>query len=127
MKPAPTSGETVGEQRWSRVSERMATEQYAYITTTGRKTRLPRQIEIWFVEANGAIYILAEHGFKTQWVRNIIAKPEVHVRIGKDEWRGTARVLDPDTDSEGYLRARELYRQKYDWGDGLPVEIKLSR
>jgi deazaflavin-dependent oxidoreductase (nitroreductase family) len=102
----------------------MADEQYAYVTTTGRKSGLPRQIEIWFVQSDGFTYILAEHGLKAQWVKNILADPEVRVRIGRDEFQATARVLDPEKDAEAYLHARELSRQKYDWGDGLPVEIK---
>jgi deazaflavin-dependent oxidoreductase (nitroreductase family) len=69
-------------------------EKYVYITTTGRKSGLPRQIEIWFVEADGRIYILAEHGFKAQWVQNVLVNPAIQVRIGQEEWSGTARVLD---------------------------------
>ena len=44
--------------------------QYVYLATTGRKTGLAREIEIWFVEREGRIYILAEHHYKTHWVRN---------------------------------------------------------
>jgi hypothetical protein len=47
----------------------------------GRKTGLPRQIDIWFVEADGRFYIAAEHAYRTQWVRNILSDPRVHVRI----------------------------------------------
>ena len=35
-------------------------DQFLYLTTTGRVSGLPREIEIWFVEANGKYYILAE-------------------------------------------------------------------
>jgi deazaflavin-dependent oxidoreductase (nitroreductase family) len=102
-------------------------ETYAYVTTTGRKSGLPRQIEIWFVEIEGTIYILAERGFKTQWVQNILVNPGVQVKIGDQEWNATASVLDPEKDADKYRRAQELSRQKYDWGDGLPVEIKPRR
>jgi deazaflavin-dependent oxidoreductase (nitroreductase family) len=101
-------------------------EKYAYVTTTGRKSGLPRQIEIWFVATDGKIYILAEHGLKAQWVQNILVNPEVHVKIGDQEWNGTASVLDPEKNADVYIRAQELSRQKYDWGDGLPVEISLG-
>ena len=99
-------------------------EQFAYVTTTGRKTGLQRQIEIWFVEYEGEIYILAEHGLRAQWVKNIMANPQVYVRIGESEWTGTARALDPEKDMEAYVKVRELSRQKFGWGDGMPVEIK---
>jgi deazaflavin-dependent oxidoreductase (nitroreductase family) len=102
----------------------MFEEQYAYVTTTGRKTGLAREIEVWFVEHNDKIYILAEYGFRAQWVKNIIANPHVSVRIGRLEFAGTARVLDPEKDIETYAKVRELSREKTGWGEGMPVEIK---
>src|SRR4051812_5594601 len=99
-------------------------EQFIYITTTGRKTGLPREIEIWFVEFDGLIYILAEHGFKTQWVQNILQNPQISVRLGDQQWKASGRVLDPEKDAERYLKVRELEKAKYGWGDGLPVEIR---
>ena len=102
----------------------MAEEQFAYVTTIGRKSGQPRQIEIWFVQSSGMIYILAEHGLRAQWVQNILSNPAVRVRIGNDESSATARVLDLEKDHELCLSVRELSRQKYDWGDGLPVEIR---
>ena len=98
--------------------------QFLYLTTTGRKTGLPREIEIWFVEADRRFYILAEHGYKAHWVQNIIRDPHVRVRVADELWDGLARALDPDHDSEAYLKARELAREKYGWGEGLPVEIR---
>ena len=49
----------------------------------------------------------------------------MHVRIGDQQWNGLARVLDADQDADGYLKARQLAREKYAWGEGLPVEIRL--
>jgi hypothetical protein len=34
-------------------------------------------------------------------------------------------VLDPESDADTYLKARELAREEFGWGDGLPVEIRL--
>jgi deazaflavin-dependent oxidoreductase (nitroreductase family) len=50
-------------------------EEYLYLTTIGRVSGKPREIEIWFVESGGKFYVLAEHGHKAQWVRNIIKNP----------------------------------------------------
>jgi deazaflavin-dependent oxidoreductase (nitroreductase family) len=102
-----------------------ADTQFLYLTTTGRKTGRPREIEIWFVEGDGRFYILAEHGYKAHWVQNILANPRVHVRIGDQQSNGLARGLDPDQDADAYLRARQFAREKYGWGEGLPVEIRL--
>jgi len=98
--------------------------QFLYLATTGRRTGLPREIEIWFVERNRRFYILAEHGYKAHWIQNILANPRVHVRIGDEQWDGVARVLDPEQDADDYLNARQLARDKYGWGEGLPVEIR---
>ena len=97
--------------------------QYLYLTTTGRRTGLPREIEIWFVHDAGRFYILAEHFHRAQWVQNILAEPRVRVRMADREFTATARVLDAGRDAARYKRAQQLEREKYDWGDGLPVEI----
>lgn len=97
--------------------------QYLYLTTMGRRTGLPREIEIWFVAHAGRFYILAEHFQRAQWVKNIIANPSVQVRIRGREFKATARVLDEQGDADLYQLAQRLEREKYDWGDGLPVEI----
>jgi deazaflavin-dependent oxidoreductase (nitroreductase family) len=98
-------------------------EQFLYLTTTGRRTGLPRLIEIWFVETGGRYYILAEHFHRTHWVRNIMRHPRVHVRLGEREFAASARALDQECDAEAWTRAQTLAREKYGWGDGLPVEI----
>ncbi|MBI5649439.1 MAG: nitroreductase family deazaflavin-dependent oxidoreductase [Chloroflexi bacterium] len=101
----------------------MAEEQLIYLTTIGRKTGLPREIEIWFVACNDKFYILAEHREKTHWVKNIRADPRVRVRVGAREFSATARVLDAERDRVMYENAQRLEREKYGWGAGLPVEI----
>ena len=98
--------------------------QFLYLTTTGRISGLPREIEIWFVASAGKLYVLAEHFYRTQWVRNIQANPRVRVRLGDKEFDATARILDPDVDKAAWELAQHLSSEKYGWGDGLPVEIR---
>ena len=98
-----------------------------YLTTTGRVTGLPREIEIWFVESGGKLYILAEHFRRAHWVRNIEREPRVRVRIGGREYEGAGRVLDEQQDAAAWQRAQSLAREKYGWGEGLPVEITLDQ
>ena len=97
--------------------------EYLYLTTIGRITSQPREIEIWFVESNGKLYILAEQFHDAQWVKNIERNPHVHVRLGARQFEATARVLDSERDQPTWLTAQRLAREKYGWGDGLPVEI----
>ena len=96
---------------------------YLYLTTTGRITGQPREIEIWFVVSEGKLYILAEHFHKAQWVKNIERDPRVRIRLGEREFQATARALDRKRDASAWKTAQQLAREKYGWGDGLPVEI----
>lgn len=95
---------------------------YAYLTTTGRRSGLPREIEIWFALERGRIYLLAGDGRRAHWVRNLLANPALAIRIGDQSWPGTGQpVSDPAEDA----RARALLVAKYgprysgdleDWG-----------
>ena len=105
-----------------REQEESADIQYLYLTTTGRVTGQPREIEIWFVESNDKLYILAEHFRDAQWVKNIEHNKRVRVRLGEQRFEATARVLDNERDRETWLIAQTLSREKYGWGEGLPVE-----
>ena len=98
--------------------------QFIYITTTGRTSGLPREIEIWFVEAEGKYYILAEKFHNAHWVQNIAKDPRVRMRLGDRNFEATARALDEQRDADTWRMAQNLAREKYGWGDGLPVEIK---
>ena len=94
-----------------------------YLTTIGRRSGLSREIEIWFVVCDDKLYLLAEHFHRAHWVQNIERYPRVRVRIGDRERSATARSLDPERDRETWQRAQQLSRNRYGWGEGLPVEI----
>lgn len=96
---------------------------FLYLTTVGRITGRPREIEIWFVESDGKLYILAEHFDAAQWVKNIKHNSRVRVRVGDLEFEATARVLEAERDLETWQTAQRLSNEKYGWGEGLPVEI----
>ena len=61
-----------------------ADKQVLYLTTVGRRTGLPREIEIWFVVWCERLYLFAETREAAGWVMNIRPNPKVMVRIG--EW-----------------------------------------
>jgi deazaflavin-dependent oxidoreductase (nitroreductase family) len=109
------------------IPEDLSKLQFIYVTTTGRKTGSPREIEIWFVERAGKLYILAEHFFKANWVRNIQNNPRIQIRLGKQEFAATGRVLDETVDAEIWQAAQQRCREKYGWGEGLPVEISIDQ
>lgn len=96
---------------------------FLYLTTKGRRTGAPHEIEIWFTHRDGRYYIIAEHGNRAQWVRNIIADPAVLFRVGDDSFAGHARVVDPERDPHLNRAIQMLSETKYGWGDGLVVEL----
>src|SRR3954470_21607033 len=100
---------------------------FLYLTTIGRRTGLPREIEIWFTERDGRYYVIAEHRERAQWVRNICADPRVTIRIDDGRFAGSARLIDDEREPELARAIAALSEAKYGWGDGLIVEITPDR
>jgi deazaflavin-dependent oxidoreductase (nitroreductase family) len=108
-------------------------EAFCYVTTTGRVSGRPHRIEIWYAAAPGknTIYLLSGGRERSDWVRNLIAEPRCLVEVGKERFRGIARVLQQSTDEDEL--ARTLVHDKYATGDdlvswraaALPVAIDL--
>jgi len=66
------------------------------LTTTGRKTGLPRVTPLQYEESDGTLYVGSARGTRADWFRNIVADPRVHVRIKSREFEGLAEpVTDP--------------------------------
>ena len=106
-------------------------EHFLYLTTIGRKTGLPRQIEIWFVEHQGRYYMVSEAREEAKWVKNLLAAPRVHFSVGtRDATEAVlpttpalARVVTPDREPLLVERVSALMQSKYGWSDGLLVEL----
>ena|SRR5438045_840942 len=101
----------------------MNEEQFLYLTTTGRKTGLSREIEIWFTRREGRYYLIAEHREKANWVQNIIHQPRISFRISNQIFNGTGRIVDETIERELLNSVHTLSEQKYGWSDGLVVEL----
>lgn len=94
----------------------LAKEEYCYLTTKGRKTGKPREIEIWFCLYGNSLYLLSGGGDESDWVKNLRAKPEVTVRIGKYIFPATARIA---RNIEEEPRIRQRMAAKYQsWKEG---------
>ena len=97
-------------------------EQYLYLTTRGRKSGLPREIEIWFTYRDRLFYLIAEYA-TSNWIRNLSANPEAQLRVGGKSFAVRARTVAPETEPELHRVVAELSREKYGWGDGTVVEL----
>jgi deazaflavin-dependent oxidoreductase (nitroreductase family) len=83
---------------------------YCYLTTTGRVSGEPREIEIWFGLDSDTLYMLSGGGERSHWVRNLQREPRVQVRIGDVTLPGRARMVSDAAEQE---RARRLLYEKY--------------
>lgn len=99
----------------------MANQQYLYLTTTGHKTGNLHEIEIWYVQHGDCYYLIAEHRDKTHWVQNIRANSKITFRLGDgDTVNGSGSIA---TDAEQIKAVKVKMDDKYNWSDGLLVQL----
>lgn len=66
------------------------------LITKGRKTGLPRTTPLQYEEIDGNFYLGSALGQKADWFKNILANPQVEVRVKSRHFRGIAEaVIDP--------------------------------
>jgi deazaflavin-dependent oxidoreductase (nitroreductase family) len=115
------------------VDSRLANESYCYLTTTGRVSGMPREIEIWFGLDGDTLYMLSGGRDRSDWVKNLVREPRVQVRIADRSFDGRARIVSSDEED---ARARRLLVDKYQqgysgdlsgWGtEALPIAVDLG-
>lgn len=88
----------------------LISEEFCYLTTTGRVTGNPHEIEIWFGMKGDTLYILSGGGHKSDWVKNLMKDSNVTVRIGTNRFTSTGRLVQ-SADEES--SARTLLADKY--------------
>lgn len=81
----------------------LAPRTHALLETTGRRSGEPRRVPIGNGLRGNEFWIVTEHGFASDYVKNIQANPRVRVKVGPTWHEGTAHVL-PDDDTEARLR-----------------------
>ncbi|HET7090304.1 MAG TPA: nitroreductase/quinone reductase family protein [Anaerolineae bacterium] len=86
------------------------------LTTTGRKTGLPRTTPVQYEIVDGAIYVASARGQEADWFRNIVANPRVRVQIKDEQFEALA---EPITDPTRVADLLELRLKRH------PVMIRL--
>jgi deazaflavin-dependent oxidoreductase (nitroreductase family) len=84
---------------------------FCYLTTRGRVTGRPHEIEIWFARHGDTLYLLSGGGDRADWVRNLRTQPAVTVRVGDVTSPARGRVVEAGTTEDGL--ARRLVFEKY--------------
>lgn len=89
--------------------------EFAHLTTTGRSTRRPHTVELWFWCERDRIWFLG--GIDPpivdghpDWLRNLAEDPDVTVRVGEHEFRGSAAIID---NADGSAEARREIAKRY--------------
>jgi deazaflavin-dependent oxidoreductase (nitroreductase family) len=121
----------------NRIPRSLAGHDFCNLTTTGRKSGLPRTIEIWFAVDGEpeTVYLLSGGRDQSDWVKNIIQNPRVSIELGDRTFAGVARIVNGGQEEDA--RARRLLAAKYQgWSEGkklsgwartsLPVAIDLE-
>lgn len=108
-------------------------EPFAYLTTTGRVTGRPHEIEIWFAADGATAYFLAGGRENADWVRNLRRDPRVRLRIADRTATGHARIVDADSDEDAVARHlvwsayTSAERDLVSWRDSaLPVAVDIE-
>lgn len=113
----------------------LASEDFCYLTTTGRVSGRAHEIEIWFALNNATLYLLSGGMDQSDWVKNLLKDPSVRVRIANHKFAATARIVK---NKQEEMMARYMLAEKYqEWEDGktlsewartaLPVAIDLPQ
>lgn len=80
------------------------------ITTTGRKSKKPRRIEIYLHNLDGTLWLTGRPGSPRDWVANLTADPSmtIHLKRGVEaDVPATGTVItDPADKADIILRAR---------------------
>jgi deazaflavin-dependent oxidoreductase (nitroreductase family) len=113
--------------------ENLVREPYCYLTTTGRTSGEPREIEIWFAVHGETLYLMAGGRERSHWIRNLAKTPAATVRVGGDTFAVTARRAN---NGEEDALVRRLLLEKYapgstndltNWGrTALPVALDIQ-
>jgi len=99
-------------EQTSEVLKNLAGEDFCYLTTTGRVTGRLHKIEIWFGARGNSLSLLSGGGRESDWVKNLLKKPEVTVRIAKTIFSATARlVADPEEETAARYMLAEKYQE----------------
>src|SRR5581483_752757 len=83
----------------------IAPRAFALLETRGRRTGQPRLTPVGNGLDGSTFWVVAEHGTRCDYVKNLHADPKVRVKIGRRWYSGTASILQGD---DSFARRRLL-------------------
>ena len=90
--------------------ESVKDEKYIHLTTLGRRTGKPHEVELWFAFSDGKLY-LSHEGKHTDWMKNVAKNERVSVKIGSLKSDASAKILKEGRSRD--IGSRVLYEKYY--------------
>lgn len=90
------------------------------VVTSGRVSGRPHEIEIWFGVMDETMYLISGNGPGADWYRNMLATPEVVVKLAGERRSGSARDV---TDPVERRRCGDLMGAKYVWDGDASIGL----
>jgi deazaflavin-dependent oxidoreductase (nitroreductase family) len=81
----------------------------ALLETTGRRSGKVRRVPVMYYREGSVVWVIAQHGAHSGWVRNFQTDPHVRMRF-KGKWEAGMAKLLPDDDPRE--RAREFGKSR---------------
>ena len=105
------------------VESRIYNIEFLYLTTIGWKSGRSHEIEIWYVPYENCYYLISEHEEESHWVKNIRHNSQISFWVQGQTYKGTGRPIDRTAEPELAAAIAELMQTKYNWSEGLIVEL----
>ncbi len=96
------------------LKERLSQSREIEIEVVGRKSGRSVSIPVWFVAEDDKIDLLPVQGSDTQWYKNVLKNPAIHIKAGGAE--GAFHAV-PVTDARAVSSLADKFRAKYGAGD----------
>jgi deazaflavin-dependent oxidoreductase (nitroreductase family) len=76
------------------------------LTTVGRRSGLPRITPLLYDEIDGIIYVGSVRGARADWYQNLLANPNVEIRLGSEHIKGCAEPISDPIKVADFLEKR---------------------
>ena len=107
------------------IAEVMRSRCIMLLTTTGRRSGQQRTIGVSFMPLSDRYVVFSGWGVRSDWYKNVLANPEVTIKVGGKAMRATAEpVSDPARRRELMQQMRQRSKQ---CGPPEPVRTLLSK
>ena len=92
------------------IKERLSRYREIKLSVTGRKSGKTISIPVWFVLEGDKLYLLPVQGSDTQWYKNVLKEPNIHIEARDAEARIAAT---PIIESAAVKSVLDKFREKY--------------